>query len=180
MSGQGYNAASCRDRIHATTQSRNIRSVSGQFWDAVTGWLDDFHSGKLTSLVTEAVGNSYDLAATRSRVRQLEERAKIAGADRLPTLDSGIGTRRSQNLRGATFQTVRANTFDFSLDVTWEVDLWGRIKNLRDAELDKLIAETNVYEASRLSLAANVTKTAFEIVESKQQIALSRRRRRIL
>lgn len=143
--------------------------------DAVTGWLDDFHSGKLTSLVTEAVGNSYDLKATRSRVRQLEERAKIAGADRLPTLDSGIGTRRSQNLRGASFQTVRANTFDFSLDLTWEVDLWGRIKNLRDAELDLLIAETNVYEASRLSLAANVAKTAFEIVESKQQIALSRR-----
>lgn len=142
---------------------------------AVTGWLDDFNSGKLTSLVTEAVGNSYDLSATRSRIRQLEERVKIAGADRLPTLDSGIGTRRSSNLRGASFRKVRANNFDFSLDLTWEADLWGRLKNLRDAELDKLLAETNVYEASRLSLAANVAKTAFEIVESKQQIALSRR-----
>jgi outer membrane protein, multidrug efflux system len=143
--------------------------------DAVIGWLDDFHSAKLSSLVTEAVGNSFDLGATRARVRQLEERAKIAGADRLLTLDSGIGTRRSQNLRGAAFQKTRANNFDFSLDLTWEVDLWGRLKNLQDAELDKLLAETNVYEASRLSLAANVAKTAFEIVESKQQIALSRR-----
>lgn len=142
---------------------------------AVTGWLDDFNSVKLTSLVTEAVGNSYDLAATRARVRQLEERAKIAAGDRLPTLDSGISTRRSQGLRGATFRSVRANTFEFSLDLTWEVDLWGRLKNLRDAELDKLFAETNVYEASRFSLAANVAKTAFEIVESKQQLALTRR-----
>ena len=142
---------------------------------AVTGWLDDFNSGKLTALVTEAVGKSYDLAATRARVRQLEERAKIAAGDRLPTLNSGIGTRRSQGLRGATFRSVRANNFDFSLDLTWEVDLWGRLKNLRDAELDKLLAETNVYEASRFSLAANVAKIAFEIVESKQQIALSRR-----
>ncbi|MEX2579119.1 MAG: efflux transporter outer membrane subunit [Verrucomicrobiales bacterium] len=142
---------------------------------AATGWLDDFGNPKLRDLVDEAVESNYDLSASIARVFQARERAEIAGADRLPTLDAGLRTSRSQNLRGASFQTVRSNSFNFSLDFAWEVDLWGRIKNLRDAEIDRFRAEANFYESSRLSLAANVAKTAFEIVESRQQIALARR-----
>lgn len=138
------------------------------------GWLDDFGSPALKAFVTEAVLNNFDLSATLDRVLQAQERARIAGADRLPEIGASLRTSRSQNLRGAAFRSVRANNFDFSLDVSWEVDLWGRVRNLRDAELDRLTAETNLYEAARLSLAANVAKTAFEIAESTQQIALIR------
>lgn len=142
---------------------------------AIIGWLDDFGNGSLDRLVDEAIGKNYDLAASRARVNQAQERALIAGADLLPTLDSGIRTTRSQNLRGASFRSVRANNFTFSLDLAWEVDLWGRVRNLRDAQLDAFEAETNLLEASRLSLAANVAKTAFEVVESEAQIAVARR-----
>ncbi|MDF1826574.1 MAG: efflux transporter outer membrane subunit [Verrucomicrobiales bacterium] len=142
---------------------------------AITGWLSDFQSPELTKLVHEAVERNYDLAATYARVEQAQERARIAGSDRVPSLDSGIQTTRSQNLRGASFQSVRANSFNFSLDVSWEVDLWGRVKNLRDSQWDLVTAQSNLYEASRLSLAANVAKTAFEILESQAQIRLTRR-----
>jgi NodT family efflux transporter outer membrane factor (OMF) lipoprotein len=142
---------------------------------AVTGWLDDFGSERLNALVNEAVLNNFDLSASLSRVLQAQERAKIAGADRVPALNTGVRTTRSQGLRGAAFQTVRANNFNFSLDLSWEVDLWGRIRNLHDAELDRVTSEANLYEAARLSLAANVTKTAFEIVESREQMELIRR-----
>lgn len=143
--------------------------------EAVTGWLDDFGSPRLRDLVEEAVGENYDLASARARVAQARERAVIAGADRLPTADLSEQVNRSQNLRGAAFQTVRANNFNLSFDMAWEVDLWGRVKDLRDAELDRVANESNLYEASRLSLAANVVKTAFEIIEGREQIALSRR-----
>lgn len=142
---------------------------------AVTGWLGDFGSPELTSMVEEAIGKNYDLASARARIDQSRERAKIVGADRLPALEAGVQTTRSQNLRGAAFQTVRANNFNLSLDMAWEVDLWGRVKNLRDAELDRLSSETSLYEASRLSLAGTVVRTSFEIIEGREQIELSRR-----
>lgn len=142
---------------------------------AVTGWLGDFGSPELTSMVEEAIGKNYDLASARARIDQARERAKIVGADRLPALEAGVQTTRSQNLRGAAFQTVRANNFNLSLDMAWEVDLWGRVKNLRDAELDRLSSETSLYEASRLSLAGTVVRTSFEIIEGREQIELSRR-----
>jgi len=148
---------------------------SGVPGEAVTGWLDDFGSPALRSLVEEAVGQNYRLAAARSRVSEAQERARLAGADRLPAVDSSLSTSRSQNLRGSEFANTRANNFNFGLDLRWEIDLWGRLKNLRDAELDRVAVESALYEASRLSLAANVVKTALSIVESQQQIEISRR-----
>jgi outer membrane protein, multidrug efflux system len=142
---------------------------------SVTGWLGDFGSPQLRQLVEEAVGKNYDLTSARARVAQAQERAKIAGADRLPTADLSEQVSRSQNLRGAAFETVRANNFNLTFDMAWEIDLWGRVKDLRDAELDRVTTESSLYEASRLSLAANVAKTAFEIIEGREQVELSRR-----
>ncbi|MDF2376729.1 MAG: efflux transporter outer membrane subunit [Verrucomicrobiales bacterium] len=153
------------------TWTGGSRTIPGA---AITGWLSDFQSPQLTALVNEAVENNYDLSATLSRVQQAQERARIAGSDRVPAVNTGIRTTRSQNLRGAAFRSVRANNFSFSLDVSWEADLWGRVKNLRDSQWDLVTAETNVYEASRLSLAANVAKTAFEVIESQEQSKLIR------
>ena len=112
--------------------------------ESVTGWLDDFGSPTLRSIVEEAVGRNYSLASARSRVGQALERARIAGADRLPAIDAALSTSRSQNLRGSEFANTRANNFNFGLDLSWEIDLWGRLKNLRDAEtrvrIDFLVA----------------------------------------
>jgi len=143
--------------------------------EAVTGWLGDFGSPQLTELVEEAVGKNYDLASARFRVEQARERARIVGADRLPTAGLSEQVNRSQNLRGAAFETVRANNFNLTFDMSWEIDLWGQVRDLRDAELDRVLTESSLYEASRLSLAANVLKTAFEIIEGREQVELSRR-----
>ncbi len=142
---------------------------------AVTGWLDDFGSSELKSLVAEAIGENYSLASARARIEQARERAALAGADLLPFVEAGVSTTRSQNLRGANFQKSRANNFNFSLDLSWEVDLWGRVRDLREAELDRLSVETNLYESTRLSLAGNVVKTAFDIVVAGEQVSLSQR-----
>jgi len=141
---------------------------------AAVGWVDDFESARLTSLVGEAVSENYNLAAGRSRVLQVLERARVANAARIPSVDGGLSASRSQNLRGAAFRTVTASNYNLTLDLSWEVDLWGRVKNLRDQQLDLAVAETNIYEWSRLSLAATVVKTAMEIAESHEQIRIAR------
>lgn len=148
--------------------------------EAVTGWIADFGSPALAGLVNEAVDRNYDLAATRARVEQAMERARITGAGRWPGVESQVGTSRSERLRGAAFQSVRTNNFDFTLNLSWELDIWGRVRDLRRADLDRLGAETNAWQWSRLSLAANVVKTTFDLIEAQNQVALSRRNLRSL
>ena len=142
---------------------------------SAAGWVNDFGSKRLSELVHEAVDQNYNLKSGRSRISQVLERSRIANAGRLPKLDGGINSSRSQTLRGAAFRTVTATNHNLLVDFSWEADIWGRVKNLRDAQLDLAVAETNIYEWTRLSLAANVVKTTLEIAESRQQIGITRR-----
>lgn len=157
-------------QIPANWTAARIRVPEG----AATNWLSDFDSTKLVELSQAAVTGNYDLAASAARIKSAVARARITGADRLPQFDADLNVSRSQNLRGASFQTVRANNFSTGLNLRWEIDLWGRIANLRNADLAELEATEADYEAARLSLAATVTRTTLAIVQSELQIEISR------
>lgn len=143
--------------------------------ESATGWLEDFDTDVLMNLAQEAVGQNYDLASSAARVRSSAARVRVVGADRLPQIDWDHDVSRSQGLRGASFQSVRANNFGQGFDLAWEVDLWGRINNQRKSALRELDAADADYQSSRLSLAANVARTALSLVEAQLQEQISRK-----
>jgi NodT family efflux transporter outer membrane factor (OMF) lipoprotein len=142
---------------------------------AATGWIDSFGNSRLKTLAREAAGKNYDLAASAARVRAAEQRARIAGSDRRPQFAFDTSAARSQTLRGAQFQSVRSDNYNLGLDLTWEIDLWGRIANLQAAAIAELDATSADYQAARLSLAANVVKSTLDLWEAEQQVTLSER-----
>lgn len=141
---------------------------------AATAWIDDFNSPELTSLVNQAVNNNYNLLAASARIRSAGARARINGAGRYPQVSIGQDSGRSQRLRGARFQKTTANQFTLSGDVSWQTDLWGRLRDLHQASLAQLDASSADYQASRLSLAADVIKSTLDLIETKMQTELSR------
>ncbi|MCF6312485.1 MAG: efflux transporter outer membrane subunit [Verrucomicrobiales bacterium] len=141
---------------------------------AATAWIHDFHNSELTSLVSQAVDENYQLLAAAARVRAAGARVRISGADRYPQLSLGQNSNRSQRLRGARFQKTTANQFLLSGDIAWETDLWGRLSDLQQASRDQLAASSADYQASRLSLAADVIKTTLDLIEFRMQTELSR------
>lgn len=141
---------------------------------AATAWIHDFNSIELTSLVHQAVDKNYDLLAASARIRSAGARARISGAARYPQLSISQDSIRSQRLRGAAFQKTTTNQFLLGADVSWEADLWGRLRDLNKASIDQLDATSADYQASRLSLAADVIKTTLDLVETKMQTELSR------
>lgn len=143
--------------------------------DGVTGWLDDFdQAASLRVLVEEAVGRNYDLGTAVARVEQARAQARMAGADLLPRGNASLAGSRSQRLLGSRFDKVTANQFTSSFDVSWELDLWGRLRDLRQDALAELRAASADYEGARLSLAANVVATVLNLVESQLQAEVAR------
>ena len=142
---------------------------------AVDGWLEDFDQAKaLGALVDEAIGKNYNLGTTLARVRQASARANIAGAALLPQASAGLSGSRSQRLRGSNFDKITANQFSSSLDISWELDVWGRLRNLKSSALADLRATQADYQAARLSLAVNVVSNVLNLVEVQQQAEVSR------
>ncbi|MBK8976166.1 MAG: efflux transporter outer membrane subunit [Planctomycetes bacterium] len=143
-------------------------------------WRSFRQAPALAEVVETALARNQDLVAAAARLDAALARARIAGADLGPQLGARLDLgRRRQNFVGLPIpgsSGVLSNTTDahaFALDLSWEIDLWGRIRaGELAAERD---VETSAAElrAARLSIAARAAKGWFRCVEAAQQLALA-------
>jgi NodT family efflux transporter outer membrane factor (OMF) lipoprotein len=66
-----------------------------------------------------------------------------------------------------------SNNFGVSLNVSWELDVWGRIRSAAAAAVANVQSQRADYAAATLSLAAQTTKSWFAVIESRQQVELA-------
>jgi hypothetical protein len=85
---------------------------------AATGWLDDFSSARLKSLVQTAIASNPDLRAAAARVEQARAQIRVAGAEALPQLGAGFDGSRSQRASGQRFVGIgtRSNRFNLQAE----------------------------------------------------------------
>ena len=141
-------------------------------------WVRTIGGGPLASLVDEALRSNPDLRASAARVDQAAALAKIAGADRLPSLGLGTqGGRQKQNFIGfpGGGGSSTNNSFGVSLEAAWEVDVWGKVKAGTEAAIADAQAQRQIYESARTSLAAQVAKAWLAVAEANEQVALAER-----
>ena len=150
---------------------------SQSFNTAPTAWLADFKSPQLEALVLEALAQSPSLKATAARFAQSVAEARIPGADLKPSLGLGLnGARQKINTFGPnpTGGVVFEN-YDLALDLRWEIDLWGRLRDQTSAAVARVEGYQADLDAARLSLAAQTTKGWLNLIEAQQQLALAER-----
>ncbi len=143
----------------------------------VQPWLPDFSDPVLTALIDEAIQENFDLKAAAARVDAARANAKISGADHLPEISGTLAaTRVKRNTSGGlAIADEISNNFSLDFEVTWEADLWGRLRNQTRAAVLDLEAARADLAAARLSLAANIAKSWFNAVEANLQVALAER-----
>ena len=145
-------------------------------------WWTSFDDPELTRVIEIALAENYDLQAAVARLDQAAAQARIAGADLKPSANLGVnGSRTKQNFigfpipgAGVGVPSTTTSRFGVSLDLTWEVDLWGRVRaGTRAAIADAQAAEADVRGAHQ-SLAAQTAKAWFGVLEVRQQAELAR------
>jgi len=146
------------------------------------GWLADFESDHLESLVSEAVKNNYDLQIAAARMEEAAAQARIAGAPLYPSLNASLnashteypwqrqstGGNSSQSSGQSGNKTI--NSFGAGLNLSWEIDLWGQLRSAKAAASATAQAAVFDRDAARFSLAAQTAKAWFLVLESKLQI----------
>ncbi len=134
-------------------------------------WINSFSMPELTHLITEALHYNFDLKAAAARVKTAQALVRINGADRFPQFSFGFDARRSQrnSTGGFRISSPISNSFGIDFSINWELDVWGKLQNRANAaELDFKASEAD-YRAARFSLAANVAKSWFNLIEARQQ-----------
>lgn len=134
------------------------------------GWVAALGDPALALLVTEALANNRDLAAAAQRVVVAQQRVIVAGAQLLPQVGAAIGGRTTRD-------EGHDSAFNGSIaygGVSWEIDLWGRLRAQQAAAAALADASALEWQFARQSLAATVARAWVLACEARQLLALSR------
>jgi multidrug efflux system outer membrane protein len=138
-------------------------------------WWEIFNDATLESLIDEALRNNYDLRAARWRVEEARAAAGIARSEFFPQVQLGAGWSRGQL---PTFtsggSTAPVSLYDVNLGLSWEIDLWGRIRRLDEAALAQYLASEEARRGVMLSLVADVATSYFELRRLDLQLEVAK------
>ncbi len=140
-------------------------------------WLSDLNAPELEALVAEAIQNNPSLEATAARLTQRMAEARIAGAELMPQAGLGLNGARQQinNFGPTSTGGLIFENYDLALNLSWEIDLWRRLRDRSSAALAQVEASKADLYAAELSLAAQTTKAWLDLIEAQRQLSLAQR-----
>lgn len=131
-------------------------------------WLATFGDPQLDALVAEALRANPDLKVAATRVEQAEQYVELAKAALRPNI--GLFGTGGLNMGGGDISSALQG---LSLGVSWEPDVWGRLRYGRNAAESTYFSVRADYEFSRQSLAATVARAWFTATETWIQMQIS-------
>jgi len=144
------------------------------------GWWDSFPDERARELVAEALRSNHDLAVAAARLEVAAAEARVTSSELLPQVSlTGDASRSRQVFVGLPIPgrdgplVSRSTSYGVSLDVAWEVDVWGRLRQRSSAAAAEVQATAADLEGARLSLAGQTLKAWFAAVEGERQWRLA-------
>lgn len=131
-------------------------------------WLSEFGDATLEELVAEAMAANIELAAQSALVDEARYNAKIAGADRWPSLDLSLSNTLAAD------PDVDSSNLVLSSD--WELDIWGRLSANQQQSVQTFLGREAAFEQSRRDLAANVARGWYQLINDQSLYKLIEQR----
>jgi NodT family efflux transporter outer membrane factor (OMF) lipoprotein len=148
---------------------------------ADTKWQNLFPDDVMNQMVAKALANNFDLRIAAERVQEARAQLGVTRANQYPFLDAqaSLTGSRGSSVGSTTFipAGTRLNaaytTLGFAL--SWEVDLWGRLRRLTEAARANYLASEEGRHAVQVSLVSDVMDSYFQLLEQDSELDISRK-----
>ena len=148
-------------------------------------WAKSFGSAELSALVAQAQRDNLDIAAAVGRIQQADAQARIQSAGLYPIINGTADAQRNQTpgtLRtkgGGPFFTSVNNTFSFGANASYQVDFFGRYRDLSEA--GRLLADATRFDRDTIALTttAAVANDYLQVLGAQDRLAIARENIRI-
>lgn len=137
-------------------------------------WWTAFEDEKLNALMAEALEGNFTLRSAWDRLDQANAAAAKSAAPLLPGLDGSAGyshTGRRATTAGRA-NTTWADSWSLGLSMSYEVDLWGRVRSTVDAAQLDARASAEDLHAAGVTLTGQVAAAWYRLVEQREQYEL--------
>lgn len=141
-------------------------------------WQDFFADARLQALIRAALANNRDLRIAVARIDEARALYGIQRADQWPNVSAGASYSRSHTPASVSLlrQPLLLEQYQATLNLTaFELDFWGRVRNLKDAALAQYLATEEARRAAAISLIASVADSYLVAGELDERIALAKK-----
>lgn len=137
-------------------------------------WWKIFNDKNLNELVDKALKNNTDLRISFLRFEQAAATLGIDRSDLLPKLNATAGAARAKTPKNASAlgNSSINNSFNLGLNLSYELDLWGKYRDSYSAASKAYEASIFDFESARLSLISNVVKLYFNTINLNNQVEI--------
>ncbi|MCS3609649.1 Cu(I)/Ag(I) efflux RND transporter outer membrane protein [Erwinia rhapontici] len=136
-----------------------------------TGWRTFFADPQAKLLIEDALQNNRDLRMAALKVQEARAQYNVTDADRYPQLNTSLAASYSGALNGENATTREYNA---GLDLSFELDFFGKMKNLSEADRQKFFASEEAQRAVHILLVSNVSQSYFNQRLAYEQLNIAR------
>lgn len=140
----------------------------------LAAWREFFPSPDVRQLIELALGNNRDLRIAAANVAEAQGLYQIQQREYLPDIGingAGTSTRNSTNLTGDD-NISRSYSANVGL-VSYEIDFWGRIRNLNDAALASYFGTLEAQRSSQLSIISETANAYYNWLAATENLRLA-------
>lgn len=142
----------------------------------IVRWDDLFSDPKLRRIVKMALENNQDLIQATLNVEKSKAQFQIQRSELAPKIGMQVSgeSGRTPGSISETGEAYTSHTYQAGLGiVSWEIDLFGRLRSLKDQAKHQYIATEAAQRAAKLSLIAEVALTYVKLAADSEQLNVS-------
>lgn len=156
------------DSLYRNIQNTDTNSI------AYIPWQEMFTDPNLQNLIRIGLDNNPDLEIAYLNIQQAEAYFNQSKGAFLPNLNLNAGVDESR-LPEAQRNGGSSNRTQYNVGVssTWEIDIWGKLKSSKRAELANLLATTEAAKAVRTRLISSIASYYYQLIAIDEQLAIT-------
>lgn len=145
-------------------------------------WWQIFDDTNLQYLIRVALTNNYDLRIAFAREEQAQQLFFETRSELFPQANYQATGARGKNVINTTpfpsapggARSAENGYFVGYLEASWEVDLWGRVRRLTEAQRAQFFAAQETRRDITISLIAQVAQDYFQLLALDRQLQIAR------
>jgi multidrug efflux system outer membrane protein len=145
-------------------------------------WKKFFTDTTLQGLIEKGLQYNHDLLIAVKRIDIAQQQVKQSKALQLPEVDlriTGQFSRPSDNsLNGISLKSFLGKSYlenyNTSLNLSWEADIWGKIRGQKEIALREYLRTTEAAKAVQTQLVADISQGFFNLLMLDKQLEIAR------
>ncbi|MDR1481737.1 MAG: TolC family protein [Synergistaceae bacterium] len=143
--------------------------------DALGSWWETLGDERLTELIMTSLQNNRNLRAAMARVTEARAALGISRSARLPWLDNVNSWTRNESSENSANRGAEMEITRLGIDASWEIDIFGGLKEKDRAAAATLEAEDAALHAAWVTLSSEVALNYLSLRTLQDRLEIARR-----